>query len=117
MQWLSLVLSLLALAAGVFALMRANRVQASARRAARRVDHAAVGITRVAMVRFDAFTDSGGSLSSAAALLDDSGDGLVITTLNGRESSRTYIKQVQRGRGLSALSPEEAEAVAKAMRS
>jgi len=72
-------------------------------------------LTRVAMVRFDAFADISGRLSSTAAVLDEQGNGLVITTMNGRENTRTYVKQVRRGIGLSALSPEEADAVARAM--
>lgn len=145
-QWLLLVTSLLAFAAGAFALLRANRLDAAVRRALATlpregsqapeppaVDAAAAAdvppaagrtvvlpdaqgpLTRVAMVRFDAFADIGGKLSSAAAVLDEHGTGLVITTMNGRESTRTYIKQVRRGIGVSALSPEESDAVARAM--
>lgn len=131
-QWLLLVVSLLAFAAGVFALLRANRVDAAMRQALAELPRqpaavapevpAAVAppeaqgpLTRVAVVRFDAFADISGKMSSSAALLDEHGNGLVITTMNGRENARNYIKQVRRGVGVAALSPEESDAVARAM--
>ncbi len=132
-QWLLLLVSLLALASGGFALLRANRVDAAMRRAvaalpapaqeAAQIAQAPATVTlpdaqgplcRVGVVRFDAFADIGGKLSSSAALLDDHGNGLVITTMNGRESTRNYLKEVRRGVGVAALSPEEHEAVDKA---
>ena len=55
-----------------------------------RIDAAvADAIRHVAVVRFDAFPDMGGRLSFSAALLDDAGDGLVITSINGRSETRT----------------------------
>lgn len=130
--WLLLVVCLLALAAGVFALLRANRVDAAMRRALAELPRqpapplpaAATAtlppevqgpLTRVSVVRFDAFADISGKLSSSAALLDEHGNGLVVTTMNGRENARNYIKQVRRGVGVAALSPEETDAVARAM--
>jgi hypothetical protein len=132
--WLLLLMSLLALAFGVFGLLRANRVDAAMRRALASLPPSAQEaaeasqelavvalpeaqgpLSRVGIVRFDAFADIGGKLSSSAALLDEHGNGLVITTMNGRENSRNYLKQVRRGVGVSALSPEEHDAVAKAM--
>jgi len=125
LEWLLLAVSLCALAAGVFALMRANRVDAAMRRALSQQRPALGGalgeapgaLTRVAVVRFDAFTDISGKLSSSAALLDDQGNGVVITTMNGRDSTRNYLKQVSGGEGDVALSPEESDAVARAMAS
>jgi putative hemolysin len=79
---------------------------------------AAVGrhaLQRFALIRYDAFEDMGGRLSFSAALLDDHGDGLVITSINGRSETRTYAKPV---RGLSSehnLSDEEREAIATAV--
>lgn len=74
-------------------------------------------IRRVAVVRFDAFGDMGGRVSFSAALLDDAGDGLVITSINGRNETRTYAKGVIGGHGQQALSPEEEEAITLAGRS
>jgi hypothetical protein len=66
-------------------------------------------------VRYDAFGDMGGRLSFTAALLDDSGDGLVITSINGRTESRAYAKGVKDGRSDQSLSPEETQAIALAL--
>ena len=72
-------------------------------------------IQRIAMIRFDAFEDMGGKLSYAIALLDENGDGLVITSIYGRNENRTYAKTIQRGTSAHVLSREENEAVNRAM--
>lgn len=72
-------------------------------------------LRHVAVVRYDAFGDMGGRLSFTAALLDDSGDGLVITSINGRTESRAYAKGVKDGRSDQSLSPEETQAIALAL--
>jgi hypothetical protein len=68
-------------------------------------------LRHVAVVRYDAFGDMGGRMSFTAALLDDSGDGLVITSINGRTEARSYAKGVKAGAGDATLSPEEAQAI------
>ncbi len=73
-------------------------------------------LRHVAVVRYDAFGDLGGRLSFSAALLDDAGDGLVLTSIHSRSDSRTYAKGVQRGGSEHELSPEERQAVAHASR-
>lgn len=73
-------------------------------------------LRHVAVVRYDAFADLGGQLSFSAALLDDAGDGLVITSINGRSETRSYAKGVAAGRSEHALSPEEQEAMSRAAR-
>lgn len=73
-------------------------------------------LQRVAIVRYDAFGDTGGRLSWSAAVLDGSGDGLVITTITGRADTRSYAKAVAAGQGIDPLSPEEHDAVSQAMR-
>jgi hypothetical protein len=76
---------------------------------------ARLALQRFHMVRYDAFEDMGGRLSFSAALLDDHGDGVVITSINGRTETRTYAKPVQ---GLTSdhnLSEEEREAIAGAV--
>jgi hypothetical protein len=72
-------------------------------------------LRHVAVVRYDAFGDMGGRMSFTAALLDDSGDGLVITSINGRTESRAYAKGVKDGNSDQTLSPEEAQAIALAL--
>jgi hypothetical protein len=67
------------------------------------------------MVRYDAFDDMGGRLSFSAALLDDHGDGVVITSINGRTETRTYAKPVNRMTSDHNLSEEEREAIAGAV--
>ncbi len=73
-------------------------------------------LRHVAVVRYDAFPDMGGRLSFSAAVLDDGGDGLVLTSINGRTETRTYAKGVKGGQGEQQLSPEEEQAIAYATR-
>ena len=73
-------------------------------------------VRHVAVVRYDAFGDMGGMMSFSAALLDDGGNGLVLTSINGRSETRTYAKGVQAGTSEHPLSPEELEAVEQATR-
>jgi uncharacterized protein YlxW (UPF0749 family) len=69
-------------------------------------------LQRFALVRYDAFEDMGGRLSFSAALLDAHGDGLVITSINGRSETRTYAKPVRNLSSEHNLSEEEREAIA-----
>jgi HAMP domain-containing protein len=73
-------------------------------------------LRHVAVVRYDAFGDMGGRMSFSAALLDDAGDGLVITSINGRSETRTYAKGVKAGSSEHSLSPEEEQAIGYATR-
>jgi hypothetical protein len=68
-------------------------------------------IRHVAVVRYDAFNDMGGRMSFSAALLDDAGDGVVISSINGRTETRTYAKGVKAGSSEAELSPEEVQAI------
>jgi hypothetical protein len=71
-------------------------------------------LRHVAVVRYDAFGDMGGRMSFSAALLDDAGDGLVLTSINGRSETRTYAKGVTAGASDHTMSPEEQEAIGRA---
>ena len=73
-------------------------------------------LRHVAVVRYDAFPDMGGRLSFSCALLDDAGDGLVLTSINGRSETRTYAKGVKAGKSEHSLSPEETQALSFATR-
>jgi hypothetical protein len=73
-------------------------------------------IRHVSVVRYDAFGDMGGRLSFSAAMLDDGGDGLVLTAIHGRSETRSYIKGVKGGSSEASLSPEEQQAVTFALR-
>ena len=68
-------------------------------------------LRHVSVVRYDAFGDMGGRYSFSAALLDDSGDGLVITSIHARSETRTYLKGLHHGDSDIMLSPEEQQAV------
>ena len=65
----------------------------------------------VAIVRYDALNEMSGQLSFSLALLNAVGDGVVLSSINGRAETRTYAKPVIAGRGEQELSPEEAQAV------
>ncbi len=73
-------------------------------------------IRHVSVVRYDAFGDMGGRLSFSAAMLDDGGDGLVLTSIHGRAETRSYIKGIKSGASDASLSPEEQQAVSFALR-
>jgi hypothetical protein len=65
----------------------------------------------VAIVRYDALHEMSGQLSFSLALLNAVGDGVVLSSINGRAETRTYAKPVRAGKGVQELSPEEAQAV------
>lgn len=68
-------------------------------------------LRHLAVVRYDAFADMGGHLSWSMALLDDGGDGVVLTSIHGRSEARTYAKNVAAWSANQQLSPEEQEAI------
>jgi membrane protein implicated in regulation of membrane protease activity len=71
-------------------------------------------LRHVGLVRYDAFGDVGGRQSWSIALLDDAGDGVVLTAIHGRSEARSYAKSVAGWRSEQPLSPEEQDAVASA---
>lgn len=71
-------------------------------------------LRHVSVVRYDAFGDMGGRLSFSAALLDDNGDGVLLTCIHGHTESRMYIKTVTRHKADGRVSPEELEAITTA---
>ncbi len=60
-----------------------------------------------ALVRYDAYEDTGGHQSASVALLDSARSGIVLTAIQGRDYARVYVKQLDHGRTPIALSPEE----------
>jgi hypothetical protein len=78
----------------------------------RRVDTA---LSRTALIRYDAYEDTGGHQSASMAMLDSARSGIVLTAIQGRDYARVYVKQLDRGRTSIALSPEEQQAVERAM--
>ncbi len=120
----ALLVAVAALAAGVLALRRTTpradgsdlptdvlglRQEVAALRA-----EAVAGLRHLAVVRYDAFGDMGGHLSWTLALLDDSGDGVLLSSIHGRSEARTYAKNVSGWTCDTQLSPEEDEAISHA---
>jgi hypothetical protein len=89
-----------------------RRVGAIAGDTARLGERLATAVKTVGVTRYDAFPDVGGQLSFSAAFLDESGDGLVLSIINGRSDSRSYAKVVKDGRSEYQLSDEERTAIA-----
>jgi hypothetical protein len=71
--------------------------------------------THRALLRYDAFRESGGEQSASLALLDRDRSGVVISTITSRDEARLYVKELRRGVPDRALSPEETAAVEQAV--
>jgi hypothetical protein len=89
-----------------------DEVAAGLARVDRRVDDT---IANTAIVRYDAYEDTGGHQSASIALLNAARSGVVFTAIQGRDYARIYVKELDRGNPSVALSPEEQEAVERAM--
>jgi len=89
-----------------------DEVAAGLARIDRRVDGSLVNTS---IVRYDAYEDTGGHQSASVAMLDAARTGIVITAIQGRDYARIYMKELDQGRASVALSPEEQEAVDRAM--
>ena len=89
-----------------------DEVAAALSRVDRRVDGT---VSNTSIVRYDAYEDTGGHQSASVALLNAARTGVVVTAIQGRDYARIYMKELERGRASVALSPEEQEAVERAM--
>jgi hypothetical protein len=72
-------------------------------------------VRHVSLHRYDAFEDMGGRLSFSCALLDDHRNGVVLTSINGRQDTRVYAKPIVDGASAYNLSSEEEEAIRQAL--
>ena len=92
----------------------------------RAVDEVATGLSRVdrrvdacvsktSIVRYDAYEGAGGHQSASLAFLDSSRSGVVVSAIQGRDYARIYMKELDHGQAAIALSPEEQQAVERAM--
>ncbi len=72
-------------------------------------------IQKVAVIRYNPFSDTGGDQSFAIALLDSLGNGVVLSSLHSRTDTRVFAKPVQSGRSKYQLSDEEQDAIKKAL--
>ncbi len=89
-----------------------DEIAAGLSRVDRRVDGA---LTNTAVVRYDAYAGTGGHQSASIAFLDARRTGTIVTAIQGRDYARLYVKELENGRSSVALSPEEQEAVERAM--
>jgi hypothetical protein len=89
-----------------------DEIAAGLARVNRRVDES---LAKTSIVRYDAYEGTGGHQSASVALLDGGRSGIVVSAIQGRDYARIYMKELERGRASIALSPEEEEAVERAM--
>jgi hypothetical protein len=89
-----------------------DEVAAALSRVDRRVDDC---VSKSSIVRYDAYEDKAGQSSATIALLNAARSGVVVSAIQGRDYARIYMKELDRGRPSVALSPEELEAVERAM--
>jgi hypothetical protein len=89
-----------------------DEIAAAVARVDRRMD---ATIARTAIVRYDAYESAGGRQSASVALLDANRSGVVLTAIQGRDYARVYVKELDQGKASVALSPEEQQAVERAM--
>ena len=89
-----------------------DEVAAGLARVDRRVDES---LTKTSIVRYDAYEGTGGHQSASVAMLDGARSGIVLSAIQGRDYARIYLKELEHGRASIALSPEEEEAVERAM--
>ena len=71
---------------------------------------------RIELYKFNAFKEMGGELSFALALLDEEGDGLVLSNICGREDARLYARAVEKGSAAQVHSAEERRVIEQSMR-
>jgi Protein of unknown function (DUF4446) len=89
-----------------------DEVAAGVARVDRRVDGC---VSKTSIVRYDAYEGAGGHQSASLVFLDAARSGVVFTAIQGRDYARIYVKELDHGRAPVALSPEEQEAVERAM--
>jgi hypothetical protein len=89
-----------------------DEVAAALARVDRRVDGS---VTNTSVIRYDAYEGAGGHQSASLAFLDAARSGVVVSAIQGRDYARIYVKELDQGKAPVALSPEEQEAVERAM--
>lgn len=89
-----------------------DEVAGALSRVDRRIDDS---ISKTSILRYDAYADKAGQSSATFALLNAARTGVVVSAIQGRDYARIYMKELDRGRPSVALSPEELEAVERAM--
>lgn len=64
-------------------------------------------IQKVRIERYDAFDAMGGEMSYSILLADEKNDGVILTSIYGREDNRCYAKDVKGGKSSYVLAEEE----------
>jgi hypothetical protein len=72
-------------------------------------------VSYIGVVAYDAFSNIAGNQSRSIAMLNQRGDGIVLSLLVSRGETVFFTKQVTNGRGSEELSPEEMAAVDRAL--
>jgi hypothetical protein len=90
----------------------AERLDGRMATAERRIDHA---VAYRALIHYDAYGEMSGRQSTSIALLDANRSGLVLSSIHHRDQARLYAKEVREGKPELELSPEEDEAVRRAL--
>lgn len=82
---------------------------------ARMEKEATLCLQRWALKRYKAFANVGGDQSFSLVLLDRNGDGVMLSSIYGRDESRIYAKTISGGKANYPLSDEEQEVLAAAI--
>lgn len=93
-----------------------DQVEELAELARRLEEKAGLSLQHVGMVRFNPFHDTGGDQSFALALADDQGDGVVLSSLHARDTTRVYAKPLLQWGSSYSLTDEERQAIELARR-
>src|SRR3989344_6580947 len=79
-------------------------------------DELSKDISKIGLVRYNPFSDAGGDQSFALALLNEQKNGVVISSLYGREMNRVYAKKIEKGESAKhQLTDEERQAISEAV--
>ena len=90
----------------------AERLDGRMSAAERRIDRA---VAYCALIRYDAYGEMSGRQSTSIALLDANRSGFVLSSIHHRDQARLYAKEVREGKPEFDLSPEEDEAIRRAL--
>ena len=90
----------------------AERLDGRMSAAERRIDRA---VAYCALIRYDAYGEMSGRQSTSIALLDANRSGFVLSSIHHRDQARLYAKEVREGKPEFELSPEEDEAIRRAL--
>ena len=90
----------------------AERLDGRVTTAERRLDRA---VAYRSLIRYDAYGEMSGRQSTSIALLDANQSGLVLSSIHHRDQARLYAKEVREGKPEFDLSPEEDEAIRRAL--